>query len=440
MAGLFGRTRLRDAAKLIETSGIETAIDIVQLWHYDYHHGTLKTDKETSREQQFNQDFFMKILGYKEKPTNPYTFTPKDTTSGGHYPDAVLRYTDESAGIDNVSAVVELKGASVHLDKPQQREGNLTPVQQAFKYKPQYKACPFVVVSNFYEFRLYNDNQLDFERWTLDDLVDPTDGYIKFKSWYVLLCSENMVSAQGPSVTQNLLSTIRQDQEEIGKKFYTEYKDVRIELLKDIWRNNPSTRDKFDLAIQKAQTVIDRIVFACFAEDMDLLPEMIVPRVMEEARRSIYGESLWEHFKRFFKAVDKGSAQLGIPTGYNGGLFADDVLVDAFQISDPVMERIANLSRFDYREELRVNVLGHIFEQSISDLEEIRRKIREDKTPLNISEPAPPGRRKKEGIFYTPDYIVRFIVDSTLGAYLRKQEQLVQRKHKLTGRLGEYGL
>ncbi|WP_142239825.1 N-6 DNA methylase [Mycobacterium sp. ST-F2] len=440
MAGLFGKNKLRELAQQIETDQIIGHVELVRTWQEDYHGGSLKKDNETTREQQYNQDFFKHILGYEEKPANPYTLTPKDRTPGvnPNFPDGVLRYTDTPAQIDNIFAVVELKGAAIHLDKPQQREGNLTPVQQAFKYKPQYRSCPFVVVSNFYEFRLYNDNQLDFERWTLDDLIDPEDDYVKFKSWYVLLRASSMVTAQGQSATQNLLSTVRQQQEEIGKKFYAEYKDVRIALLQDIWRNNPSTRGKFDLAIQKAQTIIDRIVFSCFAEDVDLLPELTIASVADEAERSLYGESLWDHFKRFFKAIDKGSQQLGIPAGYNGGLFAEDPLIDALEISDSVMKQVAELSRFDYREELRVNVLGHIFEQSISDLEEIRRKVREDSNPLKIGE-AVPGRRKKEGIFYTPDYIVRFIVDNSLGAYLRKQEQMIQRKHRLTGRLGEAG-
>lgn len=434
MAGLFGKKKLRELAQAIDTTQIAWCIDLIQTWLDDYHRGSLKSDNETSREQAYNQDFFIRILGYKEKPHAPYTFTPKAGTaaSGGQTPDAVLRYTDASAGIDNIAAVVELKGADVSLDKPQQRQGNLSPVQQGFKYKPLYPSCPFVVASNFYEFRLYNDNQLDFERWTLDDLVDPADDYLKFKTWYVLMRADNMVARQGPSATQALLSEIRQEQEEIGKQFYAEYKEVRIELLKDIWRNNPATRDKFDVAIQKAQTIIDRFVFACFAEDMDLLPEMIIAKVVDEAKRSVYGESLFEHFKRFFRAVDHGSPQLGIPQGYNGGLFAEDKWIDALAISDPVMQKLVALARYDFRDELRVNVLGHIFEQSITNLEEIRQKIREDSNPLGLETETPSvGRRRREGVYYTPDYIVRFIVDNTLGAYLRRHEEELKRKHRL---------
>lgn len=443
VAGLFGKNRLRELAQLVKTEDVKSSIELVQTWLDDYRHGSLKEDLETGREQEYNHDFFIEILGYKGKPNVPFTFTPKDKTTvkGGQKADAVLRYTNPALGIDNIAAVVELKGADVDLDKPQQREGNLTPAQQAFKYKPLYPSCPFVVLSNFYEFRLYNNNQLDFERWTLDDLVDPEDDYVKFKTWFVLMRAENMVSATGVSATEALLSRVRQRQEEIGKEFYTEYKNARIELLQDIWRNNPATRHQFDIAIRKVQTIIDRVVFSCFAEDIGLLPDNIIGLVLDEAERSLYGESLFDHFKRFFRAVDKGSSQLGIPTGYNGGLFAEDPWIESLKISDGTMRRLANLSRFDFKEDLRVNILGHIFEQSITNLEEIRRKIREQNDPngLHAEPPDPAGLRRKEGIYYTPDYIVQYIVDNTLGAWLREQETKCQAKHELTGRLGQKG-
>lgn len=442
MASLFGRNTVRELAQQITTEDIQWCVDLIRKWLEDYRGGSLKGDNETSREQQYNQDIFIKILGYVDKPVVPYTFTPKDQTTmrGGQKADAVLGYFDPPGGISNVSAVVELKSADVDLDKPQQREGNLTPVQQAFKYKPMYPSCPFVVVSNFYEFRLYNNNQLDYERWTLDDLVDSEDDFIKFKSWFTLMRAESMVYASGVAPTEALLSRIRQEQEEIGKEFYAEYKDVRIELLQDIWRNNAATRDQIDTAIRKVQTIIDRIVFSCFAEDRGLLPDNIVALVLAEAERSLYGEPMFDHFKRFFRAVGEGSAQLGIPTGYNGGLFAEDPWIESLAISDDAIRQLTSLARFDFKEDLSVNILGHIFEQSITNLEEIRQKIREGKDLRDLlSEPAGTGARRSEGIYYTPDYIVRHIVDHTLGAWLREQELECQAKHGLTGRLGEKG-
>lgn len=440
MAGLFGKTKLREAAAKIATDAVMPHIELVRTWQHDYHHGGLKADKETSREQAYNQDFFVTILGYRQAPIVPTTFRAKDTSESKQYPDAVLKYDDKSVGVDNIFAVVELKGASIPLDKPQQREGNLTPVQQAFKYKPQYPTCPFVIASNFWEFRLYSNNELVYESWTLDDLVDPADDYLKFKTWYVLMHVDNFTAERGLSKTQQLLRLVLTEQEKIGKQFYDRYKDVRIRLLRDILKKNPDIDG--DLAIEKAQTIIDRVVFACFAEDIGLLPPDTIALVVREAEQSQIDSNLFNAFKRLFTAIDKGSKQLEIPNGYNGGLFAPDAVIDGLDVSDDVMRDLGRLGEdYEFEDELPVNVLGHIFEQSITDLESIRRQVHSNVKPedLTASSDDQDGQRHREGIYYTPDYIVRYIVDNTVGAYLRDKEREIQAKHRLTGRLGEKG-
>ncbi len=442
VASLFGKRKLEALAEEVSTEEIQDKLEIVRRWHKDYRHGSLKADKETSREQAYNSDFFITILGYQDKPATPFTFEPKATTEKKQLPDAVLSYTDTSADIANIAAVVELKGAATALDRPQRREGNMSPVQQGFKYKTQYRTCPFVVVSNFYEFRLYNDNQLDFETWTLDDLVNPAGDYYAFKTWYGLLRRENFVADRGQSKTEQLLSHFRIEQEAIGKEFYAKYKDARLELLRDIYRHNPDLRTKFDLAIQLGQKIVDRVVFSCFAEDRGLLPENVLASVQRDADTSAYS-SLWMMLKSLFSAIDSGSDNLGIPIGYNGGLFAHDPVLDGLKVSDEALKGVLNLSNYNFEEDLSVNILGHIFEQSITDLEEIRSKVQS-----KVETDAPPadaldelvkrekvtGKRKSEGVYYTPDYIVRYIVDSTLGAFLKDKEQALIEKHELSKR------
>ncbi|MEX5265964.1 Eco57I restriction-modification methylase domain-containing protein [Kocuria sp. CPCC 205231] len=445
MASIFGKRKLKDLASGISTEEIQDKLDIVRRWHQDYHHGSLKADKETSREQAYNSDFFIRILGYKDKPATPFTFEPKATTEKKQLPDAVLSYTDTSANIANISAVIELKGAATALDRPQRREGNMSPVQQGFKYKTQYRTCPFVVVSNFYEFRLYNDNQLDFETWTLDDLVNPDEDYYAFKTWYGLLRSENLVSARGPSKTEQLLSHFRIEQEAIGKQFYAKYKDARLELLRDIYRLNPDLRTEFDVAIQMGQKIVDRVVFSCFAEDRGLLPENVIASVQRDADSSAYA-SLWMMLKSLFNAIDNGSDNLGIPIGYNGGLFAHDPVLDGLKISDETLNGVLGLSNYNFEEDLSVNILGHIFEQSITDLEEIRSKVQSkveaDGQPADaldelVRRDKITGKRKSEGVYYTPDYIVRYIVDNTLGTFLKDKEQALIEEHELSKRRNE---
>lgn len=433
MANLFGKNKLKSVAQAIDTDDVRVFIETVEKWHHDYHHGTLKQDKETSREQEYNQNFFKDILGYKEKPATPFNFEPKATTAVGQLPDAVVGYTDKANGIENLAAVVELKGASIPLDRPQRREGNMSPVQQGFKYKTQYRNCPFVIVSNFYEFRLYRDNQLDYELWTLDDLVNPDDDYFLFKTWYVLLRSENFITSKGASKTEQLLSDIRIQQEEIGKKFYKVYKGARLGLLRDIYANNTHVRSNIDFGIEKAQKIIDRIVFAAFAEDKGLLPDNTLQRVAHEAERSSFGISLWQALKGLFEAIDTGSDKLEIPGGYNGGLFKSDPKLNDLKISDNALRSVIELGNYNFSEDLSVNILGHIFEQSISDLEEIKTKVNEAQNLEVLNQ----NRRKKDGIFYTPDYIVRYIVENSLGTYLRKAEERLKTEFRLHGDIND---
>lgn len=346
-------------------------------------------------------------------------------------PDAVVGYTDKDTS--NIAAVIELKGASIALDRPQRREGNISPVQQGFKYKIQYRNCPFVIISNFWEFRLYHDNQLDYEVWTLDDLIDPADDYLKFKIFYTLLHCDSLTSEKGSSKTEDILSDIRFEQEEIGKKFYGVYREARHKLLQNIFKNNNTVRTDIDMGIEKAQKIIDRVVFACFAEDRGLLPDNTLQRVIKAADSSAFGGSLWNTIKGFFEAIDVGSEKLEIPEGYNGGLFKRDETLNNLQIGDDALREVLALSTYNFAEDLSVNILGHIFEQSISDLDEIKNKVNESQN-LEILQQS---RRKKDGIFYTPDYIVRYIVENSLGAYLREHEEKFKQEFGLKGDIND---
>lgn len=417
MASLFGEIKLREVAALLPIPDLEAKIQILLTWHDDYHNQTLKSDNETQREQAYNRDMFGKVLGYVDKPSRPFTFEAKSSTDSGQIPDARIGWFDATNAVERTIAVVELKGASISLDKPQKNHGNQSPVQQGFKYRPQYRGCEFVIVSNFFEFRLYNDNQLDFEAWTLDDLVDATDDYINFRIFYLLLASERFVAPIGATPTQEMLLDIRGEQEAIGRRFYLEYRQARADLISNIWLLNEHTHDDSSIAIDKAQKVVDRIVFACFAEDRGLLPEKTVARVLRDAEGSSFG-SLWSGFRGFFEAIDLGSEKLGIPHGYNGGLFAADSDLDSLKIGDKALRSLATLSNYDFVEDLSVSILGHIFEQSVSDLEEIAAAA----TAAGSLSDTILSQRKMGGIYYTPEHVVRSIVEGSLGRYLREAE------------------
>jgi len=427
MAKLFKDRILREKLENYEIPDLEKKIAVIKGWYDASENGSLQQKTETQCEQAFNQDFFVEVLGYTPFPNETYTIDPKARTeSGGQKPDAILGYFGPDA--KRTIAVVEIKDANTALDKPQRREGNMSPIQQAFKYKPQYKECDFAIATNFVEIRVFKDNQLDYEKFTLGELVDPKDDYFAFKKFYYLLNVDNFVTKKGKTITSGLLSAIRIEQEEITKDFYQEYKELRYELIKDIVSHNKtaSKRERFyPIAVTKAQKIVDRVVLIHFFEDLGLLPDNKLKEVVDYAEKGDLDTPVWDVMKHFFKAIDSGSEKLQIPDGYNGELFKEDIELDQLTISDDVCKKFVDLGRYDFSEDLTVNILGHIFEQSITDLE--RLKSYAEKGELDEKE----SKRKKEGIYYTPEYIVDYIVKNSLGAYLEENEKRILEDHGL---------
>lgn len=425
MAKLFKDKQIKKELEGYQMPNFEQKLDLIRSWKRVYDSKELHKKSESQCEQAFNDDFFVKILDYVKFPAEKYSIDPKGSTEAtAQRPDAILGVFEGESRY--VKAVVEIKDVNTPLDKSQRREGNFSPIQQAFKYKPQFKGCAFVIATNFFEIRLFKDNQLDYEVFTLDSLVDPEDNYYQFRKFYFLLNFNNFVNRVGQSNTEKLLAHIVVEQETITKAFYKHYSILRKELIKDIVKNNKISKHEWVSVVEKAQKLIDRIVFICFCEDLDLLPDGKLAEVIYHTEKLGLIQPVWDTLKGFFRAIDKGSEKLEIPNGYNGELFKEDVKLENLKISDEICKKFVELGHYDFTEDLSVNILGHIFEQSISDVEEIKSVGVED-----FEQGASISKRKKDGIFYTPDYIVDYIVKNTVGTLLDKKYAELTEKHGL---------
>ena len=77
-----------------------------------------------------------------------------------------------------------------------------------------------------------------------------------------------------------------------------------------------------------------------------------------------------------------------------------------------IFEELKKISDYDFDSDLNVNILGHIFEQSISDIEELKKSISGEEFDQKKS------KRKKDGIFYPPQYITKYIVENSIKNWL----------------------
>lgn len=86
-----------------------------------------------------------------------------------------------------------------------------------------------------------------------------------------------------------------------------------------------------------------------------------------------------------------------------------DEVLDNVKIDDALLHKHSILlSDYDFESDVDVNILGHIFENSLNEIDEIKSEIEGqliDKTKT----------KRKRRSFYTPKYITKYIVDNTVG-------------------------
>ncbi|MBI5680509.1 MAG: Eco57I restriction-modification methylase domain-containing protein [Methanobacterium sp.] len=334
---------------------------------------------------------------------------------------------------DKKFMVVELKDQKTDLDKPQNRVNDKrTPVDQAFDYAQHTGDIDWILVSNYNEFRLYNWHKKGhYISFNAAELLDKT-----IFSYFMLSFSKKSYIETG--FIDKLMDKTIVVERELEKEFYKLYNETRLMLIKEFEEINELSR--LD-AIHYAQMIMNRYMFICFAEDIELLPPQISTDTIQTPilKGNLRHGSIWQRLNELFLDINEGNEYKKI-SQYNGGIFKEDL--DHIKIRDivedqkffndvyqnwkfeeyekeanidlgpygpkvnPIYRNMLTISTFDFSTELDVNILGHIFENSIGDIEELKEDSK--------------GRRKKEGIFYTPDYITDYICRNTIIPYLSK--------------------
>lgn len=376
--------------------------------------------KETALHGQFAAKIIEGVLGYHGPAGGAaYTLATEQTILRGSVDLALGRFGGKTP---EILAPFELKGADTRDLDAMMPGRNKTPVQQAWEYAMNARGVKWVLVSNMIELRLYGfgEGTTAYEAFQLDRLSDPGE-YARFM---LLLSAESLLSGH----TLDLLKQSRAEERDITDSLYQDYKTLRLKLIRAVQAADPAIAHLDTIAI--AQKILDRVLFIAFAEDTSLLPNNTLSQAF--VTRDAYNpRPVWENFQGLFNAIDKGSEALKIPR-YNGGLFRPDDTINALALPDDVCEGFKTLGDYDFASEVSVTVLGHIFEQSIADVERLQAQARGEETEEERAS-GTTGRRKRDGIVYTPDYIARFIVAETLGAHLEEAFINILRAHAKAG-------
>lgn len=387
----------------------EHVLPIITDWADSITSKAIYSQKETALSGQFVQKILVEVLGYSGFANNhqQWNFTREEPLGKGSVDVALGQFTTDTS---KVIVPFELKGAKTKDLDAIMSGRHKSPVQQAWEYAMDAPGAQWVMVSNYVEIRLYavGYGRQDYEVWQLEQLTDPTE-YVRFVS---LLHADNLLGTH----TKTLLEASEKAEKDITDHLYADYQQLRLHLINTLEKANPTLEALY--VVNLAQTLLDRILFIAFAEDRNLLPDKTLEKVYQHSD-PYNPRPVWENFKGLFNAIDKGNPQLNIPA-YNGGLFAANAELDALIISDELCASFKDLGEYDFESEVSVNVLGHIFEQSISDLEAIHEALESGKSLSQSTQKqtATKGKRKQDGVVYTPNDITRFIVEHTLGKYI----------------------
>ncbi|MGE0560570.1 MAG: TaqI-like C-terminal specificity domain-containing protein [Flavobacteriales bacterium] len=361
-----------------------------------FHNPAIQQNIRDAKEEQFQEGFlrelFVDILGYTLNPQPNFNLTTElKNEKGAKKADGAILQGGKALG------VIELKGTDTKdLDKIN---------VQAFNYKNNQTGCVYVITSNFEKLRFFIHHSVEHLEFNLFTLTET-----EFQLLWLCLRADNLLNGVPLKVKEESLL----EEEKITKQLYKDYAAFR----NDMWQNmvkNSRAKDKL-LLFKKTQKLLDRYLFIFFAEDSGLLPPNSISRIVkrwEVLKQEDAYKPLYDIFKQYFGYIDtgrKGQKTVDDIFAYNGGLFHPDEVLDSIKLDDEILHpHVMKLTNYDFQSEVDVNILGHIFENSLNEIENITAELEGQEIDKSKS------KRKKDGVFYTPKYITKYIVDNTVG-------------------------
>lgn len=193
--------------------------------------------------------------------------------------------------------------------------------------------------------------------------------------------------------------------QEVDEAFLDEIEKWRSDLARNLALRNEISQEELNFSVQ---AIIDRIIFLRICEDRGIEP-------YGELQALQNGTNVYQRLVELFRRADQK---------YNSGLFhfqeersrssAPDRLTPSLELDDQVLKRISRSLYYPAPYEFSVlpaDILGQVYEQFLGKVIRLteggQAKVEEK-----------PEVRKAGGVYYTPPYIVDYIVKHTIGPLL----------------------
>lgn len=272
---------------------------------------------------------------------------------------------------------------------------------QAIRYSFN-KGAVWAVLTNFETLIIFNAQDIK--------------GKLSDKRFFTINCNEylekfDQLSLLSKKAFENDL--LDKEAEKYGKKIekvpissllYKDLQECRKILIDELrqWNSNVKP-DDLEEGIQK---LLDRLIFIRVAEDRGIEPPLLIQLarqwyMQKEKKNNIY-RSLVENFRR-------------LDEDYNSNLFSPHFFENWEEHSGATAKVISILYgkegyyEYDFKA-MPSDVLGAVYENYLSH------RLSQSKKIMGVFKDS--GKRKEQGIYYTPSYIVDYIVKNALGPIL----------------------
>jgi tRNA1(Val) A37 N6-methylase TrmN6 len=300
--------------------------------------------------------------------------------------------------------VIEAKKTNVGLNEEEGR--------QAVSYA-HHKNIKFAVLTNFARIRVFHalsniknidknllKDKTDYLRFNCEDFVKDFD-----RLW--LLSRESFEQGEINKLLENVDKKLIKP---IDESILTDLLQYREWLSKDLKSKRSYLEDsQIDEVVQ---ILIDRLIFMRSVEDRGLEAKDFLLKIINDVEKGFTDMNLWAVLKAQFQRFDKT---------YNSKLFQDGILEKEGFFDNRVLVKVIKGLYYgtqDHQErymfdEIPVDLLGSIYEQYLG----IVLRGTEKRVKLDLLS----KKRKKMGIYYTPSYIVDYIVKNTIGEYIKNK-------------------
>ncbi len=319
---------------------------------------------------------------------------------------------------------LEAKAWGKSLDK---KDGsNRPPVRQGWEYAG-LSNCRWFVVTNGSEWRLYktqlkgSESPLSAcERYLLSEITESRSQFLRFYATFRRTAF--LPDRDGVCPLDELRKKSEEWQESISEAIYDKLVESRLVLFRAIHSRLPDRpQSQINEAVVK---LLFRIMFIRFAEDTPLLPKAFLAREIierfEQDKKWGREATLYGYVQQYFAWLDGRSENQFSIYPYDGALFDPDPILDdpQLRIDDGLFKDVLlKLSReamgrpIDFSQ-INPRILGNIYERFLGYVIEIKERRLDPQVRRDT--------RRKEGTFYTPQSVTKFLVEHCVDEALAR--------------------